>query len=60
MGMTDQDDITLGEVGRAVKRIESAMVTQAEFQPVARLVYGLSGLLLTGVIIAMIKLLLTH
>lgn len=69
--MTDQDDITLGEVGRAVKRIETqikelraefgqSFVTQNEFRPVARIVYGLSGLLLMSVIVALVKLVLAH
>lgn len=52
------DDMTLGEVGRALQRIERAMVTQAEFVPVARIVYGLSGLLLIGMITALVKLVL--
>jgi hypothetical protein len=65
--MTDQDDITLGEVGRAVKRIEDSIkelrkdfgeqfVTQNEFRPVARIVYGLTGLMLLAVIGALLRL----
>lgn len=67
---TQQDDVTLGEVGRAVKRIEENIremraefgvrfVTQDEFRPVARLVYGLTGLVLIAVFAALIKLVIS-
>lgn len=49
---------TVGEIQRSLGRIESQMVTQAEFQPVARIVYGLCALLLTGSIVALVKLIL--
>lgn len=51
-------DYTTGEIQRALGRIEAQMVTQAEFQPVARIVYGLCALLLTGSIVALVKLIL--
>lgn len=65
--MTDQDDVTLGEVGRAVTRIEENIkemraefgvrfVTQDEFRPIARLVYGFAAVALLAVIGALIKL----
>lgn len=57
--MTGIDEgVSTGEIGRSLHRIEQSMVTQAEFQPVARIVYGLCGLLLTGMIVALVKLLL--
>lgn len=56
--MTDGQEQTIGEIGRAVIRIEASMVTQAEFRPVANIVYGLCALLLTGMIVALIKLVL--
>jgi len=60
-----QNGVTLGEIGRAVKRIESAMdelrsdlkddyITRAEFWPVKVLVYGFAGLVLVGVVGALI------
>lgn len=52
------EDYTVGEIKRSLGRIETSMVTQAEFQPVARIVYGLCTLLLTGMIIALVKLVL--
>lgn len=58
MTMLDNDVFSPGEIGRSLKRIETSMVTQAEFQPVARIVYGLCALLLTGTIVALIKLVL--
>lgn len=68
--MTDQDDVTLGEVGRAVKRIEENIkemrsefgvrfVTQEEFRPIARLVYGFAAVALLAVIGALIKLVIS-
>jgi len=56
--MTLNDDYTAGEIKRSLARIEESMVTQAEFQPVARIVYGLCALLLTGMILALVKLVL--
>lgn len=56
--MTLNDDYTAGEIKRSLGRIEASMVTQAEFQPVARIVYGLCALLLAGVILALVKLVL--
>lgn len=58
MTLLDHEEFTSGEIQRSLSRIEHSMVTQAEFQPVARIVYGLCALLLTGVIIAIIKLVL--
>lgn len=63
--MNESQDVSLGEIARAVKRIEESMrelreelkndyITRNEFQPVKSLVYGLVGLLLTGVVIAVI------
>jgi hypothetical protein len=52
------DAYSPGEIKRSLDRIESAMVTQAEFQPVARIVYGLCALLLSGMIVALVKLVL--
>jgi len=60
-----QNGVTLGEIGRAVKRIEAAMdelrsdlkddyITRAEFWPVKVLVYGFAGLVLVGVVGALI------
>lgn len=53
-----ESDMTLGEVGRSLQRIEKSMVTQEEFKPVARIVYGLCAVLLTGMIGALVKVLL--
>jgi hypothetical protein len=53
-----ESDMTLGEMGRTLARIEASMVTQVEFKPVARIVYGLCGVLLLGVIGALVKLVL--
>lgn len=53
-----ENDYTAGEIKRSLGRIENTMVTQAEFQPVARIVYGLCALLLTGMIVALVKLVL--
>lgn len=39
--------------------IENKFVTKAEFDPVKRLVYGVTGLILTGVIVALISLVIT-
>lgn len=58
-GMTGLDStFSAGEIERSLGRIENSMVTQAEFQPVARIVYGLCALLLTGMIVALVKLVL--
>lgn len=57
MTMLDSE-FSSGEIQRSLGRIERSMVTQAEFQPVARIVYGLCALLLTGVIVALVKLVL--
>jgi len=62
-----QNGVTLGEIARVVRRIESAMVelrsdlkhdyvTRAEFWPVKVLVYGFAGLVLVGVVGALIAL----
>ena len=67
MDMNDDQDVTLGEIGRSVKRIESSMeelrrelrddyITRNEFQPVKTLVYGLVGLVLTAVVVALVAL----
>lgn len=58
MAPGDQEYST-GEIRRSLHRIEDSMVTQAEFQPVARIVYGLCALLLSGMIVALAKLVLT-
>ena len=62
-----QNGVTLGEIARVVRRIESAMVelrsdlkddyvTRTEFWPVKVLVYGFAGLVLVGVVGALIAL----
>lgn len=58
MTMLDNGTFSPGEIGRSLQRIEDSMVTQAEFKPVARIVYGLCALLLTGMIAAIVKLVL--
>lgn len=56
--MQIESDYSVGEIQRSLARIEDSMVTQAEFQPVARIVYGLCAVLLTGMIAALVKLVL--
>lgn len=53
------EEMTIGEIGRTLQRIEQGMVTQTEFRPVKAIVYGLCSLLLISVIGALVRLVVT-
>lgn len=44
------------EVTEINKKLASEYVSKAEFEPIKKIVYGLVGIILTGVIVAIIRL----
>lgn len=48
----------LGEIKQALKENNDKFVTQDEFEPIKKIVYGLVGLILTGVVGALLTLII--
>lgn len=42
------------EITKLTKQVENNFVTKAEFEPIKKLVYGLVGLILTSVVVAVL------